>query len=111
MNPTTTEAKPLHIIALDAQNVKRLRAVNITPTGDLIVIGGNNGQGKTSVLDSIEMALAGTKCAKPIREGASKGDECSIIIEDGSVEEVRENGSHGEARANGELNGTGEGRA
>jgi len=72
-NQDTGETTPLHIVALEARNVKRLRAVNITPSGEVVIIGGNNAQGKTSVLDSIEMALAGTKCQQPIRHGASNG--------------------------------------
>lgn len=65
----------MRIIKLQSENVKKLRAVEITPNGNLIVIGGNNAQGKTSVLDSITMALAGKGSipAQPIREGADKG--------------------------------------
>jgi recombinational DNA repair ATPase RecF len=39
--------------------VKRLRAVTIRPDGSLVQISGRNAQGKTSVLDAIEMALGG----------------------------------------------------
>lgn len=49
-----------HINQLEIENTKRVRAVTITPaeTG-LTVIGGNNNQGKTSVLDAIAWALGG----------------------------------------------------
>lgn len=62
---------PSGIINLKAENVKRLSAVDITPQGNLIGIGGRNGQGKTSVLDAIVMALGGKKThpEKPIHEG------------------------------------------
>lgn len=40
----------MKIIKLTAENVKKLRAVEITPTGDLVEITGRNGAGKTSVL-------------------------------------------------------------
>lgn len=68
------------IISLKADNIKRLTAVQITPTGELVVIGGRNGQGKTSVLDAIEMALAGKNSipGEPIKRGAEKG---RIILE------------------------------
>lgn len=66
--------KSLRIVSLTTENVKRLKAVTITPKGDVVVIGGRNGQGKTSVLDSIAMALGGKDliCAKPVRDGAEK---------------------------------------
>ena len=38
----------MKIVKLEAQNVKRLKAVEITPQGNTVVIGGRNGQGKTS---------------------------------------------------------------
>jgi energy-coupling factor transporter ATP-binding protein EcfA2 len=64
------------IISLRAENVKRLRAVEITPDGNTIVIAGRNGQGKSSVLDAIWMALAGAagakETSKPIRDGEDK---------------------------------------
>ena len=45
---------------LALENVKRVRAVQLEPTANgLTVIGGRNGQGKTSVLDAIAWALGG----------------------------------------------------
>ncbi len=63
------------IIQLRAENVKRLTAVQINPQGHIVVIGGDNAQGKTSVLDSIAMAFGGGDeiPAKPVRQGAEKG--------------------------------------
>lgn len=64
----------MRIIRLEAENVKRLRAVDITPDGNVVTISGRNGQGKTSVLDAIWLALAGKSATKdtsrPIRDGA-----------------------------------------
>lgn len=50
------------ITALEAENVKRIKAVALTPapTG-LTLVGGNNNQGKTSVLDALAWALGGEK--------------------------------------------------
>jgi DNA repair exonuclease SbcCD ATPase subunit len=63
----------MKVIRLTAENVKRLRAVQIEPDGNIVVIAGRNGQGKTSVLDSIWFALAGGDATKdtpkPIRNG------------------------------------------
>ena len=64
----------MKILKLQAENVKRLVAVEITPSGNVVEITGANGQGKTSVLDSIWWALAGTSAvqAEPIRKGETK---------------------------------------
>jgi len=63
----------MRIISLKAENVKRLRAVEITPEGDTVIIAGRNAQGKSSVLDAIWMALAGAagtkETTRPIRDG------------------------------------------
>lgn len=66
--------KPLHIVSLTAENVKRLVAVSITPTGNLVEIAGRNGAGKTSLLDSIWWALGGAGALQkaPIRKGQDK---------------------------------------
>ena len=70
-----TQYKPQRIIKLEARNVKRLRAVSIEPDGSVCIIGGQNAAGKSSVLDAIEMALAGGKSipGKPLRDGTKKG--------------------------------------
>ena len=61
----------MKIIALQAENIKKLVAVEIRPDGNLVQITGRNGQGKTSILDSIWWALAGSKNIQtsPIRKG------------------------------------------
>lgn len=44
----------MKINKLEIENVKRIKAVKVEPKANgLTVIGGNNNQGKTSVLDSI----------------------------------------------------------
>ena len=61
----------MKIIALEAENVKVLKAVDIHPNGSTVVIGGENGQGKSSVLDCISYALGGKDlvCEDPVRHG------------------------------------------
>ena len=76
-NTTSGKEKQLmsKIVKFNAENVKRLQAVEITPDGNMVVIGGKNRAGKSSVLDSIMYALAGKRgmCERPLRDGATKG--------------------------------------
>ncbi len=54
----------IKINKLEIENVKRIKAVKIEPTANgLTIVGGNNNQGKTSVLDSIAWALGGDNSA------------------------------------------------
>ncbi|HOV84864.1 MAG TPA: AAA family ATPase [Syntrophobacteraceae bacterium] len=66
----------MKIIQLTAENVKRLRAVQITPNGNLVPITGKNAQGKSSVLDCICYALGGERAIpeQPIRSGTAKAE-------------------------------------
>ncbi len=66
----------MKIVKLTTSNVKRLYAVEITPDGSVVCITGKNGAGKSSVLDSIEYALAGksSQCPEPVRKGAKSAE-------------------------------------
>lgn len=71
--PTDTE---FELIGLEAENIKALKAVKLGFKGhSLVVVGGNNAQGKTSLLDSIAIALGGKKHEpeEVIRRGESHG--------------------------------------
>ena len=76
----------MKIVSLTAENVKRLKAVEITPDGNVVTITGRNAQGKTSVLDAIWLALGGGPAqkgtSKPIRDGE---DHASVTLDLGDV--------------------------
>ncbi len=55
---SSSEERAMKIVQLQAENVKRLKAVEISPEGHIVEITGRNGQGKSSVLDAIWWALA-----------------------------------------------------
>ena len=78
----------MKIVKLCAENVKKLRAVEITPDGAIVQITGPNGSGKSSVLDAIWWALAGTKAidSKPVRDGA---ESASITLDLGEFTVTR----------------------
>lgn len=65
----------MKVVSLTAENVKRIRAVEIhpDPDGNVVVIAGRNAQGKSSILDSIWLALGGAPAGKansrPVRDG------------------------------------------
>ena len=80
------------INSLELENVKRIRAVQIQPTADgLTVIGGRNGQGKTSVLDAIAWALGGNKLKpdNPNRDGGATPAKLRVELSNGIVVERR----------------------
>lgn len=80
----------MKIIKLTAENVKRLKAIEIDPDGTLQVISGRNAQGKTSVLDAIWLAVGGGAAAKgtprPIRDGE---DQASVTLDLGELTVTR----------------------
>lgn len=74
----------LKIVKLSASNVKRIRAVAIEPDGAIVEIAGNNGNGKSSVLDAIAMTLEGRRAAvpMPVRKGA---DAAKAVLDLGEI--------------------------
>lgn len=64
----------MRIVKLQAENIKKLTAVEITPDGSVTQITGRNGSGKSSVLDAIFWALAGERAieVEPVRRGERK---------------------------------------
>ena len=78
------------IMALEAENVKRIKAVALTPspTG-LTLVGGNNNQGKTSVLDALAWALGGEKFRPNAaqRDGAVAPAHLRVTLSNGVVVE------------------------
>lgn len=82
--------KAMKINKLEIENVKRVRAVKIEPTASgLTIIGGNNNQGKTSVLDAIAWALGGDRFrpSQAQREGSAIPPNLHIVMNNGLVVE------------------------
>lgn len=78
------------INTLEFENVKRIRAVALQPAASgLTVIGGNNNQGKTSILDTIAWALGGDryKPSNPIRDGSVIPPMVRITLSNGLIVE------------------------
>lgn len=78
------------INSLELENIKRIKAVQLKPTANgLTLIGGNNRQGKTSVLDAIAWALGGDKFkpTQPAREGSEIPPHLRITLSNGLIVE------------------------
>lgn len=78
------------ITQLELENVKRIKAVTLSPAENgLTVIGGRNGQGKTSVLDAIAWALGGDKFkpSSPVRDGSVIPPYLKIELSNGLIVE------------------------
>jgi DNA repair exonuclease SbcCD ATPase subunit len=92
------------IVSLKSENIKRLKAVEITPNGqDVVLVGGRNAQGKSSVLDSIEYALGGKPSVeRPIRDGEKKG---RVVLETETLRVTRTFTEKGSSLVVEDLNG------
>lgn len=78
------------ITSFEAENVKRIKAVQFTPSEDgLTIIGGKNANGKTSVLDSIVYALGGEKYRPKnfSRDGSAVPGKIRIELSNGLIVE------------------------
>ena len=80
----------IKINAFELENVKRIKAVALKPTpSGLTVIGGDNNQGKTSVLDTIAWALGGDryKPSNPARDGSVVPPSIRVTLSNGLIVE------------------------
>ena len=80
----------MKINKLEIENVKRVKAFKMEPSSDgLTIIGGNNNNGKTSVLNSIAWALGGNsfRPSEAAREGSVTPPYLKIVMSNGLVVE------------------------
>lgn len=80
----------MNILNLSITDLKRISAIEIDPTtGKPVILTGDNGQGKSSVLDGIMLALSNTGLDDPIRHGRPAaqikltlgGDKAEYLLE------------------------------
>ena len=66
----------MKIMRLSVSDIKKIQVAEICPDGHVVEIAGKNGQGKTTILDSILWALGGKKHIQemPVRKGAEEGN-------------------------------------
>jgi hypothetical protein len=84
------------IVEFRAEDTRILKVVRIRPDGNVVIIGGDNESGKTTVLDDIELIFSGAKSKKmpkvPIRGGQASG-RTSVTLDNGMVLEREWNAS------------------
>lgn len=76
------------------ENVQAIRAVSVSPDRHFQIVSGLNGQGKTSLMQAVQFALAGKRShsKRIIREGADEGIVC-LDVGDWLIELELEEGS------------------
>ena len=64
----------MKLINLIVENLKRIKGVEIHPTDNIIIVGGKNNQGKTSLFDAYQYLIEGkgAQCISPVHEGADR---------------------------------------
>jgi len=84
--------KGMKILNLKSKNIKGIKAIDITPTDNMVIISGKNGAGKTSALDSIWFILCWKAGAKetpmPIRKGEKEAEGEVTLCEDLTAEDL-----------------------
>lgn len=80
----------MNILHLEINDLKKISAIEIDPaTGKPIILTGDNGQGKSSVLDAIVLALSNSGLDDPIRHGRPSG-AVKLTLGAGKVEYLLE---------------------
>ena len=90
---------PVKITQFEAENVKRIKALTITPASTgLTVIGGRNNQGKTSSLDAIVWALGGDRYrpTQAQRDGSVLPPRLRVELSNGII--VERSGKNGDLK-------------
>lgn len=69
-----TETQPLRLVKLEVENFKKIIYAEVNVDGDEIEIAGQNGEGKSSLLDAYDVLMegAGAVPEKAVREGEKK---------------------------------------
>lgn len=87
------------IISLSVSNFMRVSAVDIelSPAGELVILAGDNEQGKSSVIKAIEYVLGGKRSdiQRPIRDGSNEAKVVATLTDYVVTRTTTSNGSTG----------------
>ena len=81
----------MKIIQLQAENIRGLKAIDITPGDNFVELAGANGAGKSSVLDAIWLALGGKDAKGSVTTPLRKGERSGFVELDLGNLRVRRN--------------------
>lgn len=70
----------MRIISLIVQNFKNITIAEVTPTGGTVIISGENGAGKSALLDSFWMALDQKKAMKQNPDPIKHGEKSAKVV-------------------------------
>lgn len=86
MSKTNGKTDRVHILKMRARNVKCLKEVEIDFEGEMHEIKGDTGQGKTSILDSIEATFRGLEPSM-VRRGESRA-ELELVLDAATIKRI-----------------------
>ena len=86
MSTTNGKHDRVRVLQLRAHNVKKIREVSIDFDGEIHEIRGDSGQGKTTILESIEAALRGMDPSM-VRLGADKA-ELELTLTEATIKRI-----------------------
>lgn len=72
----------MKILQFQASNFKRIKVIDITPSGNVVVLSGKNGAGKSSVLDAIWDVLEHRAISKSLPNPLRKGEKSGYVTLD-----------------------------
>jgi DNA repair exonuclease SbcCD ATPase subunit len=102
MKTEPATSTPLHILSLTLVNVGIIKAAAINPDGSPVILAGDNGAGKSTILNAIESVLHNRKLADPVTHGQERGNIRMELGEPGSttplyrIEQIIKKGTDGE---------------
>lgn len=80
MNEIKPERKGFRIVELIIENFKNIKIAEITPTGGTVIISGENGAGKTAIIDAFWMALDQKSAIKENPDPIKHGEKHAKVV-------------------------------